>query len=269
MALAVWTGGGLAQAPPEPGGAPAVVDAKQVAAKKVDRSEKVLDAFVQALSADKSVADALRSDLLKEIATHRSDADRRSTLVTETLAAYVPDFRAALLDLADEKYDAATKKLVKLVESPNPYLKSEAAFYLARTYLANQQPEHALPLLTKATGEWADHNMSLAESQYLLGASQAQLLDRVAAIKSLMKFVDEHPQASERLLVSAVRQIEELAAIEREKGRMLDIEDRMGFSKRKLEGADSGDRTRTEQDRIVAMLDVLIKEAEDREQGGS
>jgi len=42
----------------------------------------------------------------------------------------------------------------------------------------------------------------------------------------------------------------------------------MNFSRRKLSLERSGDRTRSEQDNIVAMLDVLIKEAEDKEKKG-
>ena len=51
---------------------------------------------------------------------------------------------------------------------------------------------------------------------------------------------------------------------------MTDVLQRMEFSRRQLQGRNTGDRTQEEQDRIVSMLTKLIEEAEQSEcQGGA
>jgi TolA-binding protein len=228
----------------------------------------VIDGFVKSLSENKQLDDAKRQAVIALVATQRADAERRGSTITDALSAIDPDFRAALGALGDEETSKAIDGLKKLSGSADPYLAAEATYFLARAYVMEQRSEDAALVLKKLAGPMADQSLYAGEALFLLGTVHSQLLDRQPAIATLEKFVKENPDAPERLRVAAFRQLEQLKGLK--EGTLVDAEDRMGFSRRKLSIEDSGDRTRNEQDKIVSILDVLIKEAEEQEkQGGT
>ena len=230
------------------------------------RAEAVIDGFVKAVEADKSISDEQRTEVLKQVAESRKDADARATVITDALVKLHDDFNKALVALGDEDTATAVKALKKLGESKNAYLATEAKFFLARAYMMDERFEKAEPLLADLTGpQSADKSLGIGEANFLLGVAQAGLLKRKEAIKTLNKFVDEYPDAPERLRVGALIRIDELTFIR--KGSLADVEHRMNFSRRKLDLEDSGDPTQTEQKNIISMLDKLIKEAEKQEAG--
>jgi tetratricopeptide (TPR) repeat protein len=248
----------------------ATADAVKPDAPKSDaaKADKVIDGFVKSIQDNKSLDDAKRQAVLALIQTQRADADRRSTTITDALSTVDADFRASLSALGDEDTAKAVELLKKLVGSSDPYVAAEASFFLARAHLMEDRAEDAAEALKKLTGELADKTLYSAEAQFLLGTAQTRLLDRKPAIASLEKFLKENPDAAERLRVAAFRQLEQLKGLK--EGSLGDVQDRMGFSRRKLSLEDSGERTRGEQDKIISMLEVLIKEAEEQEkQGGT
>ncbi|MEX2185340.1 MAG: tetratricopeptide repeat protein [Pirellulales bacterium] len=232
-----------------------------------DRADRILDAFVKSIQEDKQLDDAKRETALGLITSSRVDPDLRSMAITDALAATNDDYRAALTALAEEDLEKGVASLEKLAKSDNPFMAADASFFLARAHMMEERAEAAAPLLEKLVGESADHTLYAGEALYLLGASQAALLHRDQAIASFDKFLKENPDAPERMRVGAMRMTEELKMLK--EGSLVDVQDRMGFSHRKLNIEDSGNRTRKEQDNIVAMLDVLIKEAEDKEGCGT
>ena len=235
-------------------------------ASAAPKAEAVIDGFVKFVESDKSLSDLQRSAVLKQIAESRKDADAQTTVITDALAKLYPDFDKALVALGDEETAKAVEALKKLAESKNAYLATEAKFYLARAYMMDEQFETAEPLLADLTGpQSADKSLGIGEAHFLLGVAQAGLLKRKEAIKTLGKFVDEYPDAPERLRVGALIRIDELTFIRN--GSLADVEQRMNFSRRKLDLEDSGDPTQTEQKNIISMLDKLIKEAEKQEAG--
>jgi tetratricopeptide (TPR) repeat protein len=272
---------------PEPSDAPAAVDAALAATKSAeakpadaktaktpdrsgktpDRIDKTIDAFAKAIEGNAALDATKRQALLEAIASQRADADRRTTTITDVLSATHDDYRVALGALAEENITAGVAALEKLSKSDDKFMAADASFFLARAYMMDERAEASVPLLKKLTGELADRTLYSGEAQYLLGAGQAALLDRKAATDTLEKFLKEYPDAPERLRVGAMRIVEELKTLK--DGTLVDIYDRMGFSRRKLQIEDSGNTTRKQQDKIVAMLDVLIKEAEDKEGCGT
>ena len=68
-------------------------------------------------------------------------------------------------------------------------------------------------------------------------------------------------------MISAKQMLVELA--NREAGRLGDVVDLMDFSRRRLKNDDSGEVVRTRQQKIIDLLDQLIKEAEDKEKQSS
>jgi tetratricopeptide (TPR) repeat protein len=232
-----------------------------------DRLDKVIDAYVKSIQEDKQLDATAREKILGLITAQRVDPDLRTTTITDALAATNSDFQAALMSLAEENLAKGVAALETLAKSDNKFLAADAAFFLARAHMMDERAEAAAPLLAKLAGEQADYSLYSGEAQYLLGAAQAAQLERDKAIASFDKFLKENPDAPERMRVNAIRLTEELKALK--DGSLVDVYDRMGFSRRKLQIEDSGNRTRKEQDNIIAMLDVLIKEAEDKEGCGT
>lgn len=232
-----------------------------------DKLDKVIDAYVKSIQDDQQLDAAAREKLLAAIAAQRADAELRTTTITDVLAATNADFQAALMALAEEDLPKGIAALEKLAKSENKFLAADAAFFLARAHMMEERAEAAAPLLEKLAGEQADATLYAGEAQYLLGAAHTAQLDRQKAIASFEKFLQDNPDAPERMRVNAIRLVEELKTLK--DGSLVDVYDRMGFSRRKLQIEDSGNRTRKEQDNIIAMLDVLIKEAEDKEGCGT
>jgi tetratricopeptide (TPR) repeat protein len=230
------------------------------------KPEQVVEGFLKSLQERKDLGEAKRGEITKLVQTQAADPERRASAITEAVAAIQPEFATALAALADEDIAKAAPILKKLMESSDDFVKAEAAYFLARAYAMEENCEAALPLLKELTGKLAEKTLYGGDALYLLGACHTQLLHRSEAIAALERFLKQHPDAAERLRVGAFRQLEELKAMKN--GSLVDVEDRMVFSRRKLDQEDAGDRTREEQSRIVAMLDKLIKEAEQRECSG-
>jgi tetratricopeptide (TPR) repeat protein len=145
--------------------------------------------------------------------------------------------------------------------------KEDAAQYSrARELMNEERYEKALSILEKVTaasdGAKAEH---AGEALFMKGVCQVNLLDRKKAAATFKKFLDENPDASERLRVGAEYQIAELELLT--DGSLLDVQGRMDFTRRRLALEDSGDDTQGQQTKIVSMLDTLIAQAEQKEKG--
>lgn len=185
-----------------------------------------------------------------------------ATAVTDALVVLYPRYESALI-AADDDANAANSALAPFVESSDKFLAADASFYLARTLMNGEQYEASLPLLEKLTGELAQHSAHQGDAQYYIGVAQAGMLNNKQAIRSFMKFLDSNPNAAERLRVNAWRQVQELQGIE--PGKLIDIRQRMDFSRRRLDLTETNEATQEQQDKIVAMLGKLIKEEEKKE----
>ena len=120
-----------------------------------------------------------------------------------------------------------------------------------------------MPLLEALTGELGENSAQQGVAQYYTGVAQAGLLNNQNAIKAFITFLQTNPEAPERLRENAVRQFNELHAIE--KGKLSDIRQRMDFSRRRLELTETDADTQDQQQQIVTMLGKLIKEEEKKE----
>jgi len=227
---------------------------------KSDPADAVLDAFVQALKADKSVEAAARDKALAAVEKLRKDKETREFALTEALRELSPEFQKALSALGAEDLPAAIETLKPLAGSKDDFLAAESRYYLARAYILQEKYELALPHLDKLEADLASKTIRSGESLFLKGASQLHLLKRKEAAASLAQFLKKYPTAPERLRVAAWRQLEVLRSIG--KGTLPDIHQHMLFSRRKLALQDAGKETQKVQQRIVAMLDKMIEEAE-------
>ena len=104
-------------------------------------------------------------------------------------------------------------------------------------------------------------SLRIGEAIYYQGVCESLTLQRDAASISLNDFVDLYPDAPQRLLDDAVDTIGRIENVL--DGSIEDVADHMDFATNKLELVDSGERTQEVQDDVIAMLDELIKQAED------
>ncbi len=223
--------------------------------------EALVDAFL-AHVADLETVDADKLEQVNRIvAEWRSDSP--ADALTESMIA-IYDGYAAAIEASDgtESSDAASL-LAPFADSPDSYLAADATFYLARTLMNHEKFEDALPLLEKVLGPLSDYTVHVGPARFYQGVAWAGLLQYDKAVASLKDFLQSYPDAPERLRVAAWRQVQQLQSIQ--EGQMEDIYQRMDYSRRRLAQVKSGEQTQEQQDRIVRMLNRLIKEQEKKE----
>jgi tetratricopeptide (TPR) repeat protein len=224
---------------------------------------KTIDAFMAALKANKDLPAEKVDTAVKTAEELKADAGAQSAAITVALREVYDDYATALVELADENLDGAIPKLEKLAKSEDKYLATDATFFLARAYMLNEKFEEALPLLDKVRKDNSQFSTQQADTAFLVGLCQARLIMRKEAIDTFTKFESEFPDAPERMRIGAWRMLQQLQLLS--DGTIIDVQDRMEFSRRKLVLQDPGKGTQNEQKKIVDILAKLIKEAEDKE----
>ena len=94
--------------------------------------------------------------------------------------------------------------------------------------------------------------------------AKSNSLEKEAGIALLARFLEEYPDASDRLRLSAQATLDGITGVL--DGSVDDIADHMDFSHRRLGFEDSGQETQGVQQEIVAMLDKIIEQAEEQQQ---
>ena len=227
---------------------------------------EVVARFMSATLANPALTAEQRKAVVQELAGAKTGED--DFAMTKALTNLYPAFGKSLAAFADEEFDKAIPSLMELAKSPDAYLAAHAEFYLARAYMTQENFEAAIALFDKLAGPAKfDKTLSAGEALFYKGICQDKLLDRNDAIVSLATYLRQNPDAPERLWVAASHRVEELKFLV--EGSLFDVTERMDFSRRHLDLKWSGDPTQKEQGNIIAMLEKLIKEAEEKEnQGG-
>lgn len=223
---------------------------------------QTIDAFIAAVKSAKDLPAEKVEAAVAAAEELKADPPSQSAAITVALRELNDDYATALVDLADENLDVAVPKLETLAKSEDRFLATDATFFLARAYMLTERFEEALPLLTKVQKD-AEFSVQRADTMFLVGLCQARLLHRKDAINTFTKFESEYPEAPERMRIGAWRMLQQLQLVQ--DGTIIDVQDRMDFSRRKLVLKDSGKGTQDEQKKIVDILAKLIKEAEEKE----
>lgn len=225
-----------------------------------------LDEFAQAITANDSLSDAQRQQAANTINQLKADDEAPSYIASEVLMQLYPKFEDAMAALGEEEIDAAVTKLTELAKDGDKHLAAEATYYIGRAHMMSEHYELALPVWNTILEDHAEATFRTAEALFFKGMSESQLLKRKEAIASLDKFILDYENAPERMQVAAWHELELLRAIE--DGTLIDVQDRMDFSRRRLAIEETDKDTQEEQEKIVAMLEKLIKQAEQQEQQG-
>jgi len=224
---------------------------------------QLMESFLQHIDTLDSVAD--RRDKVKEIISQYDDSI--TDAVTEGLIQIYPKYADAVESSDAQQVDQAVKLLTPLTTAEDKFLAADATFFLARTLMNNEQYEQAIDHLEKLSGDLAAFSAHRGPSLYFTGLAQTGLLKKENAMKSFMRFLTESPDSPERMRVSAWRQLQELQAVE--DGKLEDVYRRMDYSRRRLQLAKTDQSTQEQQDKIVEMLNKLIKEEEKKEASSS
>ena len=224
-----------------------------------DADTELMESFLTHVDSLDSIADR-RAEIKDVIAQYD---DSITDAVTEGLIQIYPNYATAVESSDAQQVDQAIQLLTPLTGAEDKFLAADATFFLARTLMNSEQYEQAITHLEKLSGDLAEFSAHRGPSLYFTGLAQTGLLKKADAMKSFTRFLTESPDSPERMRVSAWRQLQELNAVE--DGKLEDIYRRMDYSRRRLDLAKTDESTQQQQDKIVDMLNKLIKEEEKKE----
>lgn len=195
-----------------------------------------------------------------------TDCDPEEFL-TQALAVVSEDFRTMLDAYDADEYGECAARGAELAKSEDPFLAVNAAAYEIKALVALDQNleagQRVRALLVDNGERLAAHSYFAAEMAFLDGFCLLADLQYDPAALALNAFLSNYPDASPRLTIAAKQILLELA--NREEGKMAEVVDLMQFSGRRLKNADGSEIVQTRQQRILDLLDQMIKEAEDQE----
>ena len=227
------------------------------------KDQAIVDSFLAHIDQLESVAD--RRDAIKQSVAELDDS--AADAITEGLILIYPQYISAVEASDEDQLEEAIKLLTPMTSSSDSFLAADATFFLARTYMNHERYEDAIVHLERLAGDLGKYSAHQGPARYFLGLAQAGLLQKDEAFQSFIKFLKESPDAPERMRVSAWRQAQNIQKIE--DGKLEDIYRRMDFSRRRLQQQKMDQSTQDQQDKIVMMLNKLIKEAEKKEASSS
>ena len=203
---------------------------------------------------------ALTPEARKAAEAALAPAHPKATDISKALRILHPDFDAQLKGLmqGDQK---AVKALESMATGNDPFLASEAAYNLGRTYLGAENYVAAARHLSRINTAYARHSARVGESLYYQGLSEAGALRNEDAVDSLLTMIAFHKSEVPDSLVDTAKK--EVARLEDQPvGDLRDVARHMSYAESKLALADAREDTCQVQGRIVDMLDELIKIAE-------
>jgi len=187
--------------------------------------------------------------------------------LTQALAVMSPKFREGLDAYDADEYERCAKLMGELSSDADPFVATHGAVYEIESLVALEQLVEAgqrIGQLAEGGGTRVTaYSYFAAELEFLNGFCLLADLQYDAAASALTRFVAGYADAPPRLLIAAKQMLLELD--NREPGRMSEVADLMDYSGRRLKTADGGEIVQTRQQRILELLDQLIKEEEEKE----
>ena len=226
---------------------------------------QIVDRFVEHVRSS-GAADETARELITSQWQQRRDGDDAESFLAESLAVVWPAFKQGLDLYDDGEYAKAAAAMAVLARHDDPYLSANAAVFEARSLVEQKRIEAAQQrLATLAAQEVTlrDHTLHAADVRFLIGYCQLHTLHYDEAIKTLETFGKDYPHASERLQVTAKQIVQELRR--RQADGISDVADLMAYAGRRLGHGTSNKAVTSKQAKAVALLDALIKTAEDKE----
>lgn len=228
---------------------------------------KTINRFLARIEADTNLKPDLKKEVVGIVTEMRDDEFSADGAITEGLALLYPDFANALELVGRDESDKAIAEFRKLSKHEDPFLVAEAKYFIARAFVYRENYEEALPLLEDFEKNHAKDSVQSGNALYLKGIALANTLNNKEAIAALSRFIEQYPGAPERMRVDAWQQLQLISSIKKDS--LADIFQRMEFSRRRLTLERTDQDTKIEQEKIVKMLNTMIKKAEDQEKKGN
>lgn len=216
-------------------------------------------------------ADAYDAKSREFVAAQRAetDAERLPEFLTSAYSVLSKDFTKAL-DLIDgDRVGDAATAFETLSSSDDPYLSVTAANLGATAMIELDQVDRCLEMLDRvrrAHDPIESYTTASDHFRFILGYCQVHNLQYRDAYATFEDFLKNHPNAPERLVVGARQILTELDR--RAPGRIGDVRDIMHYARRKISNGRLDEDLIVKQHEAVALLNSLIKEAEDQENQG-
>lgn len=227
-------------------------------------SAEVFVQFLAVLKANEEISVDRKEAAMAAIAEAQEKDSSLNVSMALGMQALYPDLEQALNEAAEGDGRQGLQKLYKLCRHKDRFLSAEANYVMSRTLFSQQRYEECLPFLERLRGDLADKTIRDGDILYYQGAAMANSLEKEEAIALLAQYLEEYPDAPDRLRLSAQATLDGISGVL--DGSVEDIADHMDFSHRRLSFEDSGEDTRVVQSEIVAMLDKIIKDAEEQQQ---
>ena len=232
-------------------------------------AESPADRFVASLDSMGAIPADARA-MIRRTWADCEDCDGEEFL-TQGLAVISKKFRDGLDAYDEDDYAQCANTMRSLKNDPNPFIAAHALTYEIKANVQMERLLEALKMIDSLKEDSqaivAQYTYFAAEIDFLRGFCQLSDLQYEAAARSLSQFLEEHTDASQRLVIAAQQILIELA--NRRPEDIGEVVDLMKFSGRRLTHDDTGEIVRTRQQRILDLLDYLIEEAQQQEQSGS
>jgi hypothetical protein len=198
----------------------------------------------------------------------RASAESAAAAADALLQELHADYRAAVAQAMAGEPGAALALAKVLTATSDRHLQAHARYQLGRVFLDGDDPERAAELFREFLRESRNLTPLDAEVVYFYGSALAAVPMPAAAASVFAAFVAHFPDAPERYLASAAQQRAELESqIDRP---LHEIADVMKGVERRIRRTDTGKETQERQKAVIAKLEKIIEEIEEREkQGGA
>ncbi len=196
----------------------------------------------------------------------RRHTDEIEPFLQEALAVLNPRFRQGLEAFKQEAYERAERIMQELAGAEDPYLSVNAAAMAVKALVEQNElvaAEGKAEALLNRIAEVASHSFYAPEIQFLLAYCQLGNLKYAEALETLESLAKRFPHIDAQLQTAADRLAHAIRT--RQEGGLRDVADLMSYAGRRLDHGDPGKSVQDKQARAVALLDELIKQAEERE----
>ena len=229
--------------------------------------EKVVAGFNKAVAADRAWNAQQKAAVAKRLVDFKDDPLELAETIPLALGERYPQFKKAMTAFANEAFAESQPDFEKLAAADaapkDPYLKAYARFFLGRGHVLQERYEDAAPLLRGLTKEDLKYLAHAGDALFMLGVSEARMLKRNVADAILDRYLKLFPDAPERMQIGATQMLAELRRLQ--EGSILDVHAHMDDARRRLSHEQTHKPTQEAQDKVIAMLDRLIEEAEQQQ----
>ncbi len=229
----------------------------------VTRAQSPADRFVAGLESDAGLSAEAR-ELIRTTWEQCDDCDGEEFL-TQGLAVLSPQFRQGLDAYDADDYGQCAAIMRGLRSDSRLFIATNAAAYEIKSLVQMDRLLEASRRIDELSGDGkvATYSYFSAEIDFLRGYCLLGDLQYRSAAEAMERFLHDHADASQRLVITAQQILVELT--NRQPERIGEVADLMTFCGRRLSHADTGEVVRGRQERAIELLDRLIEDAEQQE----